>query len=79
MITTTRKSATTTTRHAEESRLQAAARHLYEAEVALHIAHQTGEDAWIAAAADKLHLAIVEHRAAESAAGVPAACTRSAA
>jgi len=72
---------TTTTREAADSRLEVAARRLYEAEVALHIAHQTREDAWISAAADKLHLAVVELRAAESAAGRPAAtcCSRSAA
>ena len=47
---------------------QVAARHLYEAEVALHIAHQSHVDAWIAAAADRLHDAVVEHlRAVESA------------
>lgn len=47
---------------------QDAARHLYEAEVALHIAHQSHVDAWIAAAADRLHDAVVEHlHAVESA------------
>ncbi len=38
-----------------------AARHLYDAEVALHIAHQSHVDAWITAAADRLHDALVEH------------------
>lgn len=44
-----------------------AASHLYDAECALHIAHQTHVDEWIAAAGDRLHDAIVEHRAAASA------------
>jgi hypothetical protein len=35
--------------------------HLYDAEVALHIAHQTGVDSWISAAADRLHEAVVAH------------------
>ena len=34
------------------------ARRLYEAEWALHCAHQTGIDAWIAAASDHLHEAV---------------------
>jgi hypothetical protein len=38
-----------------------AERCLYDAEVALHIAHQTHVDAWIAAAAERLHDAIVAH------------------
>lgn len=35
-----------------------AASELYHAELALHDAHQTGVDAWIAAAADHLHKAV---------------------
>ena len=47
---------------------ESAARHLYEAEVALHIAHQSHVDAWIIAAANRLHDAVVEHlRTVESA------------
>lgn len=38
-----------------------AARAMYDAEVALHIAHQTQVDAWIAAASDRLHEAILAH------------------
>ena len=45
-----------------------AATRLYDAEVALHIARQTGVDAWVAAAYDRLHNAICEHRVAEAAA-----------
>jgi hypothetical protein len=41
-----------------------AARRMYEAEVALHIARQTGVDAWIGAAYDRLHEAIAAHTAA---------------
>ena len=38
-----------------------AARRLYEAEVALHIARQTRADRWIAAASEKLHAAVVAY------------------
>ena len=41
-----------------------AARRLYDAEVALHIARQAGVTAWIAAAYDRLHEAIANHTAA---------------
>jgi hypothetical protein len=41
-----------------------AARRLYDAEIALHIARQTGVDAWISAAYDRLHEAIAAHTAA---------------
>jgi hypothetical protein len=41
-----------------------AARALYNAEVALHDAHQTHVDEWITAAQDRLHIAIAEHTAA---------------
>lgn len=37
------------------------ARRLYEAEWALHCAHQTGIDAWIAAASDHLHEAVRDY------------------
>jgi hypothetical protein len=50
------------------TRVAAAAQHLYEAECALHTAHQSHVDAWIAAASDRLHEAVVEHLAAEAAA-----------
>ena len=45
-------------------RVSAAERRLYEAEFALHIAHQTHVDAWISAASDRLHDALVDHLAA---------------
>ena len=41
-----------------------AARALYNAEIALHDAHQTHVDQWIAAAQDHLHLAVAEHSSA---------------
>ena len=47
-----------------ESRVARAAGALYDAECALQIAHQTHVDQWINAAADRLHEAVVEHRAA---------------
>jgi hypothetical protein len=37
---------------------------MYDAETALHAARQTHVDAWIAAAYDHLHAAILEHTAA---------------
>lgn len=40
--------------------------HLYDAECALHAAHQSGVEEWIAAAAAKLHEAVVEYLAALS-------------
>jgi hypothetical protein len=48
-----------------ERRVADAAKRLYEAEVALHIAHQTRQDAWIFAASNKLHNAIAESIAAK--------------
>ena len=44
-----------------DSRVRSAAQHVYDAECALHAARQAHVDAWIAAAGDKLHEAIVEH------------------
>ena len=40
------------------------AAHLYDAETALHVARQTGVDAWVAAAYDRLHEAVVAYRSA---------------
>jgi hypothetical protein len=54
--------------HSDSARVAAAAKHLYQAECALHTAHQSHVDAWIAAASDRLHEALVEHLAAEAAA-----------
>jgi hypothetical protein len=45
-------------------RLAAAAVRMYNAEVALHIARQSGVDHWVAAAYDRLHVALGEHAAA---------------
>ncbi len=57
--------ATTCASRADRSdRIPAAARRLYDAECALHVAHQTRIDAWIAAASEKLHQAVAEHLAA---------------
>jgi hypothetical protein len=41
-----------------------AARKLYEAEVAVHDAHQTHVDGWIRAAHDRLHTAVTRYLAA---------------
>lgn len=47
----------------------AAACQLHKAELALHDAHQTRVDAWIAAAADRLHDAVVRYIDAVNALG----------
>ena len=44
-----------------EDRVDVAARQMYEAEVALHIARQAGVGAWAAAAYNRLHEAVAEH------------------
>lgn len=45
-------------------RLATAEQRMYDGEVALHDAWQSGVDVWIAAAYEKLHKAISEHTAA---------------
>jgi hypothetical protein len=45
-----------------------AARRLYDAETALHAARQTGVDAWIGAAYDRLHAALLAYDTATGAA-----------
>ncbi|HEY2041355.1 MAG TPA: hypothetical protein VGH11_01670 [Jatrophihabitans sp.] len=50
--------------------LDAAARRMFEAELALHDAHQSRVDSWIAAASDRLHDAIERHTQALMAAGI---------
>jgi hypothetical protein len=50
-------------------RVRAAEGSMYDAEVALHAAHQSHVGAWITAAGDRLHEAIVEHTAAVETAG----------
>jgi hypothetical protein len=39
---------------------------LYETELALHDAHQSQIDTWIAATSDRLHLAVARHIATEN-------------
>ena len=41
----------------------AAKRRVYDAETALHAARQSGVDAWVAAAYDRLHAALVAYEA----------------
>ena len=48
-------------------RVAVAASHMYDAEFALHAAHESHVDAWIMAASDRLHFAVLEHTAACSA------------
>jgi hypothetical protein len=63
--------ATTATPDGRQAAISDAARRLYDAEVALHIARQTGVAAWISAAYDRLHEAIADHTAVLGSAGVP--------
>jgi len=62
---------TVETAAADQDRWQAAiteaARHLYDAETALHIARQSGVGAWISAAYDRLSEAIADHMRAVAA------------
>ena len=53
-------------RQALEAR-ERTARELYEAEVALHHARQSGVDRWVGAAGDHLHIALVRYERAEAA------------
>ena len=62
-VTTLTPRAPTSTSTTDEQEADAA-RRLYDAEVGLHIARQTGVDAWISAAYDRLHEAIAAHTAA---------------
>jgi hypothetical protein len=59
---------TTTPASTSDEQVRIAACHMYDAECALHVAHQSHVDAWIAAANSKLHAAIAEHLAAVAAA-----------
>jgi hypothetical protein len=49
---------------ADENHAHDTACHLYDAECAIHIAHQTHVDAWITAASDRLREAVAAHLAA---------------
>ena len=51
------------------ARREIAARGLYDAECALHVARQTHVDGWICAAADHLHEAVLELFESERGAG----------
>ncbi len=60
---------TTTANSAYEQAMAAkadAARALYNAELALHDAHQSHVDSWITAAQDRLHLAVTRYFAADT-------------
>jgi hypothetical protein len=54
-----------------ETRVRVAAEQLYAAECALHTARESRVDAWITAAADRLHQSVVEHLAAVAALSRP--------
>ena len=65
---------TTTSRPAGDTgrahtRREIAARGLYDAECALHVARQTHVDQWICAAADHLHEAVIELLESDQGAG----------
>ena len=63
-MTTSTDGIATPADHVNEPRVAFAARHLYEAELALHDAHQSYVEVWIVAASDKLHQAVVDYLAA---------------
>jgi hypothetical protein len=63
MTTTTHATAVVATVDSTaEDRVRQAARRLFEAELALHDAHQSHVDQWIGAAADRLHEAVINYR-----------------
>jgi hypothetical protein len=61
----------TTIQRATHQAVAAAASRLYDAEVALHLAHSSHVDAWIQAASDRLHEAVVAHLSAVAEASRP--------
>lgn len=63
-VTTTTTDRTNAVSDQAQDRVHSAADFLYAAECAFHDAHQTHIDAWIKAAADKLHNAVAAHLAA---------------
>ena len=56
------------TRGPNEDQQRITAEHLYDAECALHAAHQSHVGAWVAAASNRLHEALSEYLAAAAAA-----------
>jgi hypothetical protein len=70
-MTTTRPGVTTaqTIDSAGPAYVSAAAQRLYAQEIALHDVHQSGDDGWIAAAADRLQEALVAYPVVEAGAG----------
>ncbi|SOD74993.1 hypothetical protein SAMN05892883_4191 [Jatrophihabitans sp. GAS493] len=60
---------TMTTESDQTERVELAAHKLFDAECALHVAHQTHVDAWVDAANRKLHDAISDLLAAEAESG----------
>ncbi len=62
MTTTTSTTHSTNSGHDDQA-VAVCACHLYDAECALHAAHQSGVEQWITAAADKLHQALGEYLA----------------
>jgi hypothetical protein len=63
-MTITQKSVADRTYEQAVAAMDNAAHALYNAEIALHDAHQAHVDQWIVAAQDHLHLAVAEHSAA---------------
>lgn len=64
MTTTSQPASGPLAGHAPAAELRDAERRMYDAECALHFAHQSRVDAWITAAADRLHEAITAHSCA---------------
>jgi vacuolar-type H+-ATPase subunit E/Vma4 len=55
------------TQDRRQAAISQAARHLYDAETALHTARQSGVGAWISAAYDRLSEALADHARAAAA------------
>lgn len=62
---------TSTAEWTSQRRVDTAAARMYDAECALHAAHQSHLDAWINAAGQKLHDAVAEYLAAIATCGAP--------
>ena len=63
---TTISATATSTYDERRADLDRAARSLFRAELAVHDAHQSHVDAWLQAANDRLHVAVVAHLEAEA-------------
>ena len=66
-MTTETTAAAAAGQHRQQAAISQAARHLYDAETALHTARQIGVGAWISATYSRLSKAIADHTRAVAA------------